>query len=124
MNSHRKVRGAEAEPRPELTNLGSLFVEPPWTVGKGRLSASFNYYYLDFEKFDGHDLNDAFDEMHLGLSLDNQFDLKAHVGLLGFTYGITDRLDAALIVPMIALKGSGDGHLGALEFADFDETTS
>jgi hypothetical protein len=104
-------------------NLGSLFVEPPWTVGKGAFSLSLGYTYLDFKHMEGKRLNNLFDDRSIGLDID--FDLKSHVVLLSSSYGILENLDIGIIVPYLFLEGKGKTRLDNVgEVTSYSERTS
>ena len=91
-------------------NLGSLFAEPPWTVGKGNLSLGLSYTYLDYKRLNGEDLDDLYD-----ITIDDDpllfqkgdLSLRSHVVLFSANYGVFENLDLGVIVPYVWLEGKG-----------------
>ena len=98
--------------------LGSVFLDRAETVGEGRFDVGVAYSFVNFDSLDGDDLDG------LTLTLDHQnqppggfgeptfeldtldvvldpFRLQSHVVSLFGTYGITQRWDVNLLVPVI-----------------------
>lgn len=107
------------------TSLGPVFVERPQTLGGGKLDFGFSYLYIDFDEFEGDDLdgfqfarlahNDCcgtrpnnpqdnfdptFEEDTADLTFD-KFRLRSHVASFFATYGITDRWDVNILLPVV-----------------------
>jgi hypothetical protein len=105
---------------PERGSLGSVFVERPQTLGRGRFDFGLSYAYINFTELDGHDLdqqtfvlhhNDccggpdtpdfpAFEDDTITVNFD-KFELKSNVISLFGTYGLTDRLDVNVLLPIV-----------------------
>ncbi|MGH9196798.1 MAG: transporter, partial [Acidimicrobiia bacterium] len=105
-------------------SLGPVYVERPQTVGRGKLDIGIAYLYINFDELDGDDLdglafrglehNDccsaanpppspgdpSFEQDTADLFFD-QFDIESHVVSLFATYGITDRWDVNILLPII-----------------------
>lgn len=96
--------------------FGASFVERAQTAGRGQVSFGLAFQYLRFDSLDGRNLRDGslvttankfvdettpFDADRLTLNID------ANVATLYGNVGITDRLDVAVIVPMVSLQVSG-----------------
>ncbi|MGQ0594945.1 MAG: transporter [Gammaproteobacteria bacterium] len=101
-------------------SLGPVYVERPQTVGRGKLDIGFSYLFQDFDELDGASLdglsfrlahadccsgpntpgNPPFERDTADLIFD-QFDLESHVLSLYATYGITDRWDVNVLVPIM-----------------------
>ncbi len=101
-------------------SLGPVYVERPQTVGRGKLDIGFSYLFQDFDELDGDSLdglsfrlphadccggpgtpgNPLFETDTADLIFD-QFDLESHVLSLYATYGITDRWDVNVLVPIM-----------------------
>ena len=104
-------------------SLGSVYVERPQTLGGGKFDIGFSYLYVDFDELNGEDLdglnfrlqhNDccqprfdppaphdpAFEEDFIDLTFD-KFSLRSHVMSFFATYGITDRWDVNLLLPVV-----------------------
>jgi hypothetical protein len=97
--------------------FGPFFVERTLTSGRRQASLGFNVRYGQFERLDGNDLRDGsfvttantfvdepepFDQEALTLRLST-----TTMTLFG-TYGITDRLDVGVAVPLVWLELSGE----------------
>ncbi|MGE0679834.1 MAG: transporter [Candidatus Binatia bacterium] len=107
------------------TSLGPVFVERPQTLGGGKLDFGFSYLYIDFDEFEGNDLdgfqfaglahndccgtrpndpsgnfNPTFEEDTADLIFD-KFNLRSHVASFFATYGITDRWDVNVLLPVV-----------------------
>jgi hypothetical protein len=103
-------------------SLGSVFVERPQTVGRGKFDFGTSFLYVDFDELNGDSLDgytlpplrhDGFDS-HLSeeeayrkdfVSLSfPKFTLRSYVTSFSGTYGITDRWDVNLLVPLVFTK--------------------
>lgn len=103
------------------SNLGSAFVERARTLGRGKLDVGLAYLFVDFDELDGEDLdsltlpgithndccaappspgNPAFEQDTSDVFFE-KFELVSHVFSLFATYGITDRLDVNLLLPVV-----------------------
>lgn len=106
------------------SNLGPAFVERPQTLGQGKLDVGFSYLYIAFDELDGEGLdglsfrglshNDccnpqnpppspgtpAFEIDTADLRYE-EFDLTSHVFVFNATYGLTDRWDLNVLVPVL-----------------------
>lgn len=118
--------------------LGSLFAERPQPLGKGRFTMGFNYSDRHFQNFEGHDLSGiqvelghvdlnapgvdvciggppgacyTFERDHVEVELD--IDLQVRALALYADYGLTDRIDVGIIVPMVRteLDVVADAHV-------------
>jgi hypothetical protein len=110
-------------------SLGPVYVERPQTIGRGKLDVGFAYLFQDFDELDGASLDGlSFRLSHADccggpgfatpdgviggtpeteFELDtadivfDKFDLESHVLSLYATYGITDRWDVNVLLPII-----------------------
>lgn len=103
------------------TNLGPVFVERPQTLGRGKVDIGLSYLFVNFDELEGEELdtlsfpglahNDccptvgdptapAFETDTADLFFE-EFDLESHVMSVFATYGITDRWDVNLLIPVI-----------------------
>jgi hypothetical protein len=110
-------------------SLGPVYVERPQTVGRGKLDVGFSYLFQDFGELDGDDLDGlSFNLGHADccggpgfVTPDGQlggtpetlferdtadlifdtFELESSVLSLYATYGITDRWDVNVLLPII-----------------------
>ena len=112
-------------------SLGPVFVERPQTIGRGKLDVGFSYLFEDFDELDGANLDGLSFRLHhedccgnppgpftkpdgmLGGSpitafetdtadiIFDEFDLESHVLSLYATYGITDRWDVNVLLPIV-----------------------
>jgi len=122
-----------------LENRGPGFAEAAWTLGpEFPVSLLLNYVYLDYKKFDGEDIEDAFiegiefDPVDVGDSplpgyttrLDYEGEggfetVRAQVLSLAATVGVFDRLDFSAIVPLVDVDVEGElGYLMQEEIFD------
>ena len=96
--------------------FGPAFAERALTIGKGELSAGFNYLHRSYSELDGLPL-DGFDVMRFQggtlpvtssrLELDITSDTVA-----GFaSYGVLDNLDVAVLVPYVHLSITGTSSI-------------
>lgn len=126
--------------------LGSLFADRPQTLGEGRLTVGFNYSDRRFRNFEGQDLSNITVELgHLDLNspgidvciggppgacyafeqdnviVDLDVDLQVRTLQLYADYGLTERLDVALIVPLqrTTLDVHAEGRVEAHESSRF-----
>jgi hypothetical protein len=97
------------------SSLGSIYVERPQTVGRGKFDFGLSYLYQNFSGLNGTDLSNLrFDNLGHGKCCGgqafenatatvafNKFDLESHVITLSGTYGITDNWDVNLLLPII-----------------------
>jgi hypothetical protein len=102
------------------TSLGPVFVERPETIGRGKFDIGFSYLFVDFNELNGKDLdhlaftlhhNDCcgprpspgfpeFENDTIGVRF-QKFSLQSHVVSLSATYGITDRWDVNMLIPVV-----------------------
>jgi len=95
------------------THLGPVFSERAETLGRGRFEIGLSYLYADLDQVNGDDLGEytgtsflteldgglvAFLDSRIDFS---EFSIQHHWLNASFTYGITDRWDANLLVPMV-----------------------
>jgi Putative MetA-pathway of phenol degradation len=105
---------------PVRGSLGSVFVERPQTLGRGRFDFGLSYAYINFSELDGQDLdhqtfvlhhNDccggpdtpdfpAFEDDTITVNF-NKFELESNVISLFGTYGVTDRFDVNVLLPVV-----------------------
>jgi hypothetical protein len=86
--------------------IGSLFVDRPETVGRGRLLTGASWAHADLDMFDGSDLADQLDFQSRAagtltrLTFD-EFDIALDTVSPFVTYGVTPDLDVNLLVPVV-----------------------
>lgn len=105
---------------PMRGTLGSVYVERPQTLGRGRFEFGAAYAYVSFAELDGRGLdrqtfvlhhNDccggpntpdfpAFEEDTITVNFD-KFDLDSHVISLFASYGLTDHFDVNVLLPVV-----------------------
>jgi hypothetical protein len=101
-------------------SLGPVYVERPQTVGLGKFDVGFSYLFQDFDELDGQSLDGLFFRLEhadccfgpntpgvpdfendvADLTFE-EFDLESHVLSLYGTYGITDRWDVNVLLPIV-----------------------
>jgi hypothetical protein len=105
-------------------SLGPVYVERPQTLGRGKLDIGIAYLYLNFDELDGNELDglafrglehndccsaanpppspgDPLFEIDTADLFFDQFGIESHVVSLFATYGITDRWDVNILLPII-----------------------
>ena len=107
-------------------SLGPVYVERAQTSGQGKFDVGFSYLYVDFDELNGQNLdglyfrlqhNDccaprsgppepgmpedpAFEKDFIDLTFE-KFSLRSHVMSFFATYGITDRWDVNILLPVV-----------------------
>src|SRR5439155_22891891 len=90
--------------------LGSVFLERTETVGRGRLTLGVDYLFADLTRFDGRDLAEQLDyasdlqfgDVRVRTRLRFQtFSLQFHQLAASATYGLGERWDVNLLVPLV-----------------------
>ena len=87
------------------TSLGPVFVERARTIGKGKFELGASYLFIDFTQLDGKNVDGFSLGPRVGGSggsiVIEKFSLQQHIIPIFATYGITDRWDVNLLVPII-----------------------
>lgn len=114
----------------EVVNVVSgftpIFTESSATIGKGQIFVGANYSYFDLSRIRGQELsNTAFNFGQNDLQGDYvrvtmPFDVQAHVFTLYGSYGITDRLDVGVALPIVNLNVTADGTIFEVVLVDND----
>ena len=110
------------------TSLGSVFVERPHTVGRGKFDVGASFLYVDFDELNGDSLDgyslpplhhdgfgpnlppaQTFRKDFVSLSFP-RFTLRSYVMSFSATYGITDRWDVNLLVPVVFTRFTLRAH--------------
>lgn len=108
------------KPVPTSTSFGPIFSERAQTLGRNRINMGFNFTYINFTRIRGvptEDLRLTFTHQDVGApgmgDSPNEFDtmdffmnmnVTASVFAIYFTYGITDRFDVGVAVPMANVR--------------------
>src|SRR3954468_10202100 len=93
-------------------SFGPILSDRADTIGHGRLSVGFNYQYFSFDSLDGVDLSAVpavftHDDFQLGggrldvVTTANSVEASLTQWTGAITYGITDRVDVSLAVPIV-----------------------
>jgi len=102
------------------TSRGSVYIEPAGTVGYHRVQLSVAYLYANLTKLDGESLTDSLDSaLHQsrgGDTLDiatRTLALRSQVFTASATFGLTDRWDVNLLLPVFltTLELAGESAL-------------
>ena len=104
-------------------SFGPMFAERAMTVGRHRLNVGINVQRTTFDRFEDRDLPDGGIKTYFGVQeggaqifVEDSLHLKVATTTVGLfaTYGITDRLDAGIAVPITAIKMNArlDSRLG------------
>ena len=96
-------------------SFGPIFAERALTVGKGRMNVGFNYQRTTFDKFEGRNLRDHEEIVFYtpfpgGLIGEDALDLELVTQTFGLfaNYGVTDRLDVGVAVPIVHTELNAD----------------
>ena len=99
-------------------SLGSIYIERPLTIGQGKMDFGFSYTYVNFDTLDGQKLNGlsfpglqhgdccistgltGFELATADLTFE-KFSLQSHIFNFQATYGITDKWDVNILLPVI-----------------------
>ena len=105
-------------------SLGPVFVDRGETVGEGRFDVIFSYQFANLTDLNGESFGKQLqfgfqgatgDGVNvLGAFVGNDFSLKENVFSFNFTYGITDKWDVNLLVPMLYTSLSLNGQAGGV----------
>ena len=93
-------------------SFGPILAERAETIGRGRLSVGFNYQYFSFDSLDDVDLSSVpavftHDDYQLGggrldvVTTTNTIEASLAQWTGAITYGLTDRIDVSLAVPVV-----------------------
>jgi hypothetical protein len=111
--------------------FGPAFAERAVTVGKGKASFGVNYLFAKYDSLDGKDLENgeiAFNLLHQRLTPPSYVEGDVIQAALGMklsssttaffaNYGVTDRLDVAVAVPIVHVNMELTYHATILDFA-------
>src|SRR5262249_3936273 len=111
--------------------FGPAFAERALTIGKNRFSFGMNYLHSSFKSLDGLDLTNGsikFDLLHQGLTPTSyvegdviqaalQLNLSSDTTAFLFSYGVTDKLDLGVAVPIVHVNMDLTYHATILDFA-------
>ena len=99
-------------------SLGPIFAERATTLGERKINFGFSYTYIDYSKLQGKDLHNLKSIVFLDekqkdknlLQLD--FDVNVKTNLFSFygTYGITDRWDISILIPILQVQLDVDSN--------------
>lgn len=106
------------------TSLGPIFSERAQTMGSGLINFGLNFTYINFTKMRGINTNDlrlSFTHQDVGApgmgDSPNEFDyidmymhMDINASILAFysTYGLTDRIDLGVAIPIVNVKMKSD----------------
>ncbi|MBI2471861.1 MAG: hypothetical protein HYV59_11565 [Planctomycetes bacterium] len=93
-------------------SLGPIFAERATTLGEKKFNFGFSYTYIDYSKLQGKDLHNLksivlLDEKQKDknlLQLDFDVDVKSNLFSFYGTYGITDRWDVSILIPILQVQ--------------------
>jgi hypothetical protein len=96
-------------------SFGPIFADRAETIGKGRLSFGYNYQYFSFDSLEGIDLSGVpavftHDDFLLGggradvVTTINAVEASVGQWTGSITYGLTERVDVSLAVPVIRTR--------------------
>jgi Putative MetA-pathway of phenol degradation len=94
------------------SSFGPVFSERALTIGRRRLNFGMNYQRATFDKIEGQVLRDGEIRTYTGLgfaddyvAIEDALDLKLTTQTVGLfaTYGITDRIDIGVAIPIVSI---------------------
>jgi len=95
-------------------SLGPVFAERPNTIGERQLQLGVSYLYAELTDFDGDDFAEQLffagtrrapfppNPVFTAALAPDDFSLVSHVAALSATYGISERWDANVLLPLVA----------------------
>jgi hypothetical protein len=97
------------------TSFGPIFTDRGETIGRGRLAFGFNYQFLSFDHLDGASLaaipavfrHDAFEQgggRADVVGTDNTIEATVNQLSAALTYGLSDRVDLSVAVPIVRTR--------------------
>lgn len=115
---------------PSTDSFGPILGERAETIGKNRLFLAFGYQYVKYDRLDGSDLKDlpevftqpdftldtgekcslnVDDTRECGfirdvIKTENRVDLKVHQFTTFVTYGLTNRIDVSIVIPIETVR--------------------
>ncbi len=105
-------------------SLGPVFLDRGETVGEGKFDIIFSYQFANLTDLNGESFGKQLQFGFQGQTVDgvnvagafvgNDFSLKENVFSFNFTYGITDKWDVNLLVPMLYTTLDLDGQAGGV----------
>lgn len=117
-------------------SFGPVFSERALTVGRRRLNVGINYQRATFDSIASRDLEGGDIRFYLGVQnvfpavdffFEDSLDLKLTSDTVGFfgTYGITDRLDVGIAIPVMSvdMEATLSSRFGTNEGVDDDDPT-
>lgn len=100
-------------------SLGPVFVDRGETIGKGRFDLVFSYQFANLTDLDGENFGEQLEfgfqaqtaegAQVAGAFVGQDFSLKENVFSFNLTYGISDRWDVNLLVPLVYTTLNVDG---------------
>lgn len=93
-------------------SLGPIFAERATTLGEKKFNFGFSYTYIDYSKLQGKDLHNLKSIVFLDekqkdknlLQLDFDVNVKSNLFSFYGTYGITDRWDVSILIPILQVQ--------------------
>ena len=130
----------------ESTSFGSAFVERALTAGRGRWNAGFNFQRATYDTLEGQDLDSGEIKVHLvhqdccgttnqpgappnpffeGDVIENRLslDLTSSIFSAFLNYGVTDRLDVGIVVPVVTINMKATAQATIIRLATSDVPT-
>lgn len=99
-------------------SLGPVFAERATTLGEKKINFGFSYTYIDYSKLQGKDLHNLKSIVFLDekqkdknlLQLDFDVNVKSNLFSFYGTYGITDRWDISILIPILQVQLDVDSN--------------
>jgi hypothetical protein len=127
----------------ESTSFGSAFVERALTAGRGRWNAGFNFQRATYDTLEGQDLDNGEVRVYLvhqdccgtpttpgvppnpffeGDIIENRLslDLTSSIFSAFLNYGISDRLDVGVVVPLVTIDMNATAQATVIRLATGD----
>ena len=119
--------------RRNSTSFGPLFAERALTIGRGKFGFGLNYQRLSFDHFEGRELENGELKFYVPIILgfttaplqrdaivEESLRLKLTTSIISLfgNYGITDRWDVGIVLPIISVKMTADLDLTGFNVQD------
>ena len=103
-------------------SFGPLFAERALTIGKGRVNVGLNYQRTSFDSFEGRSLEDReivfYTPFPSSIIGEDALELNLTTQTFGFfaNYGVTDRLDFGVVLPVVSTSMTGESNAQVIPF--------
>jgi hypothetical protein len=105
-------------PQRTTDNLGPILAESASTIGRNKLNIGFSYSRAEFTSYNGQDLDSlqfrfahpegVLDFVNDVVVVDLNVEIRQEIFAIFANYGITDRWDVGIVVPIVQMKATAE----------------